>query len=226
MARYAVPSPTLLQIPLPNLTKRQVFIVTGASSGLGQELAQILYSRNAKVYVAARSQEKANNAIDSIKSAFPNSRGQLIYLHLDLNDLTTIKASADDFLSKEDKLNVLWNNAGVMATPQGSKTNQGYEMQLGINNVAPFLFTKLLAPILINTAKSSILGSVRVVWVSSSGAEGFSPPGGVDMQNLNYKVDKSPIHKYGVSKAGNILHSKEFARRYGNSGVISVVRRS
>jgi retinol dehydrogenase-12 len=203
--------------------KTQVFIVTGSSSGVGKELAQILYSHNAKVYVATRSQEKATGAIESIKTAFPNSTGELVFLHLDLDDLTTIKKSAEVFLSKEKKLDVLWNNAGVMTPPQGSTTKQGYELQLGTNNLAPFLFTKLLTPTLASTAKSSPPGNVRVVWVSSSAAEGLSPTGGVDLNNLDYKQDKGAWHKYGVSKAGNIFHSKEYAKRYEADGIISVV---
>jgi retinol dehydrogenase-12 len=175
------------------------------------------------VYLAARSEEKTNAAIESIKAAFPNSKGEAIYLHLDLDDLTTIKASANDFLSKEDKLNVLFNNAGVMVPPQGSKTKQGYELQLGTNNVAPFLFTKLLTPTLIKTAKLGPPGTVRVVWTSSSVAEAGSPKNGVNMDNLDYKVDKPAWHKYGVSKAGNILHAKEYANRYKGDGLISVV---
>jgi retinol dehydrogenase-12 len=137
--------------------------------------------------------------------------------------LTTIKKSASEFLSKESKLDVLWNNAGVMVPPQGSKTKQGYELQLGTNNVAPFLFTKLLTPILTKTAKEAPPGSVRVVWVSSSAAEAFSPKGGVDMENLDYKKDKAAWHKYGVSKAGNVLHAKEYARRFGGEGILSLV---
>lgn len=118
---------------------------------------------------------------------------------------------------------MLWNNAGVMVPPQGSKTKQGYELQLGTNNVAPFLFTKLLTPILIKTAKVEPPGTVRVVWTSSTSAETSSPQNGVEMDNLDYKVDKGPWHKYGVSKAGNILHSKEYAARYAGEGIISVV---
>ncbi|KAH7370257.1 hypothetical protein BKA65DRAFT_561849 [Rhexocercosporidium sp. MPI-PUGE-AT-0058] len=181
----------------------KVFIVTGSSSGVGKELAQILYSHNAK-------------------EAFPNSKGELVHLHLDLDDLSTIKKSAEEFLSKEQRLDVLWNNAGVMVPPHGSKTKQGYELQLGTNNVAPFLFTKLLTPVLLKSAKESAPGAVRVVWVSSSGAETLSPEGGIDMGNLDYNVDKSTWNKYGISKAGNIFHSTEFAKRYGNQGVISV----
>ena len=109
-----------------------------------------------------------------------------------------------------------------MASPQGSKTKQGYEQQLGTNNVAPFLFTKLLTPLLQRTAATAPPGSVRVVWTSSSAAEAFSPPNGVDMANLDYKKDYSWGHKYGVSKAGNIFHSKEYARRYAGDGIVSV----
>lgn len=195
--------------------------MTGASSGVGKELAQILYSHDAKVYVAARSQEKANKAIADIKTAFPKSNGELVFLHLDLDDLTTIKKSAEDFLSKETKLDSLWNNAGVMIPPQGSKTKQGYELQLGTNNVAPFLFTKLLTPILIKTAKTAPVGSVRVLWVSSS-AVGAAPIGGVVLDNLDYKKDESAWTKYGISKVGNYYHATEYAKLHKNDGIVSV----
>jgi len=112
-----------------------------------------------------------------------------------------------------------------MIPPQGSVTKQGYELQLGTNNLGPFLFTKLLTPILAKTAQTAPPGSVRVVWVSSSSARRTSPStGGVDMSNLDYKIDQGHWYKYGTSKAGNILHSSEFAKRHGKDGIISVVR--
>jgi retinol dehydrogenase 12 len=117
----------------------------------------------------------------------------------------------------------LFNNAGVMVPPQGSKTKQGYELQLGTNNLAPFLFTELLTPVLVKTAKAKGPGNVRVVWVSSSAAELLSPNGGVEMDNLDYKREKGAWHKYGVSKAGNVLHAMEYAKRHGGEGIISVV---
>lgn len=113
--------------------------------------------------------------------------------------------------------------SGVMVPPQGSKTKQGYEKQLGTNNVAPFLLTKLLHPMLAKTASTAPKDSVRVVWVSSSGAEVYSPKGGVDMDNLDYKKKKNLWWKYGTSKAGNVLHSGEFAKRFQSEGIISVV---
>ena len=89
-----------------------MFLITGASSGCGEALGQILYSRNAKVYVAARSEEKALKAIEGMKKASPNSTGELVFLRLDLSNLTSIKESAQEFTSAEFKLDVLWLNAG------------------------------------------------------------------------------------------------------------------
>jgi NAD(P)-dependent dehydrogenase (short-subunit alcohol dehydrogenase family) len=108
----------------------------------------MLYTKNAKIYIAARSQAKALSAISSIKASYPQSTGSLSFLHLDLADLSTIKASGQEFLSKEPKLHVLFNDAGVMLPTEGSKTAQGYEQQLGVNNVGTFMFTKLLTPTL------------------------------------------------------------------------------
>lgn len=189
---------------------------------MGKELARILYTKNATIYLAARSLQKAESAISSIRQSAPNSSGTLTYLHLDLADLSTIKTSAQEFLSKETKLHVLFNNAGVMAPPQGSKTKQGYELQLGTNCIGTYMFTKLLTPLLITTAKSEPPSTVRVVWVSSSAAEGLSPRYGIDMNNLDYHEDKSPRAKYGISKAGNYLQGTEFAKLYKGDGIVSV----
>lgn len=195
--------------------------MTGSSSGVGKQLAQILYSHDTKIYIATRSIEKADKAIADIKAAFPKSNGKLIFLYLNLDDLTTVKKSAEDFLSKETKLDVLWNNAGVMIPSQGSKTKQGYEQQLGTNCVAPFLFTQLLTPLLVNTAKNAAPGSVRVIWVSSS-AISRSPPGGVNLNNMDYNKDASAWTKYGISKAGNYYYGTQFAKLHKNNSIISV----
>ncbi|RYO82324.1 hypothetical protein DL766_003119 [Monosporascus sp. MC13-8B] len=199
-----------------------VYIVTGANTGVGKELAHILYSKNAKVYVAARSKEKAIDAINEIKERAPQSKGQLVFLQLDLADLRTIKASAEEFLSQETRLHVLFNNAGVMTPPQGSKTAQGYEPQLGVNCVGSFMFTKLLTPALVATAKAEPRGTVRVVWVSSSAAEVASPTGGLELDNLDYHSERYALTKYGVSKAGSYLYSTEFAKRHRGDGIVSM----
>lgn len=200
----------------------QVYIVTGSNTGVGKETARILYSKNAKVYIAARSQEKAEKAIDEISKAFPNSKGGLSFLKLDLGDLTTIKASVDEFLLKEKKLDVLFNNAGVQnPLPEPSKTPQGYEYHLGVNSIGTYAFTKLLAPILVSTAKTE--GTSRVIWVSSLATDltGIKSVG-INMNNLDYHDDKSYLIKYGLSKTGNWLHGVEFAKRYKADGVISI----
>jgi retinol dehydrogenase-12 len=202
----------------------QVYLITGSNTGVGKQLAQILYSKNAKVYIAARSEDKAKQAIEDIKKATPTSTGILAFLKLDLNDLTTIKPTVERFLASETKLHVLFNNAGVMVTePKVTKTVQGYESHIGINNVGTFLFTKLLAPILVTTAKSEPPNTVRVVWVSSSGTEFMAHKNvGVKLDNLDFHDEKAPIERYAISKAGNWCHGVEFAKRYKADGIISI----
>ncbi|KAK6193476.1 Type I Iterative PKS [Pestalotiopsis sp. IQ-011] len=180
-----------------------VFLVTGSTNGIGRELAQILYSAHAKVWLVARSKAKAEQAIKDIQAAAPSSKGRLEYLIADFNDLTTIKPAAEDFLQREAKLD-------------------GYEAQLGVNALASFLLTHLLTDILLRTARDSSANDTRVVWVSSSAAGAFPPKGGVDMDAINVGNKFSQWQNYGVSKAGNILHSAIFARKYGSHGVLSV----
>lgn len=201
---------------------RQVFIVTGATSGYGLLLSTFLYQRNATVYLAARNSKRIDEVIADLKERFPNSTGQLEALSLNLSDLTTIKTSADEFLSKESKLHALWNNAGVMFPPEGSQSTQGYELQLGTNNVGPHLFTKLLYPTLARTAKESPPNSVRVVWVASD-AVSWAPKPAIDFSNLDYHQNESARNKYGRSKAGTVLQAVELARRSQEDGIVSIV---
>ncbi|KAF6801064.1 short-chain dehydrogenase [Colletotrichum sojae] len=208
------PKPTFTEADVPDQSNK-VFMVTGGSGGLGKELAKMLYEKNAKVYIAARSEDKSTSTIAEIKALHPHSRGQLIFLRLDLNDLSTIERSTREFLSKENRLDVLWNNAGVMTPPQGSKTAQGYELQLGVNALAPFLFTHFLRPAL------AAAGSARVIWVASSAAF-FAPTPAIDFGNMDYAKDESPMDKYARSKAGTILLATEFARRNAADGIFSI----
>ena len=184
----------------------------------------MLYSKNAKVYLAARSEERANQAIEEITRALPNSAGSILFLKLDLNDLSTIKASAQSFLAKETKLNVLFNNAGLMGvTPGPLRTAQGYEVNLGTNVIAPFLFTKLLTPILVSTAKTEAPGAVRVVWTSSLGTETTGEKSiGVSVDDIEALEKRPGMERYALSKAGDWLLGVEYARRFSKDGVISV----
>jgi retinol dehydrogenase-12 len=212
-------TPKFTESNVPDLSSK-VYIVTGGSSGVGKELARLLYSRNGTVYIAGRNAENGSDAIKWMQQSHTESKGVLHFLHLDLNDLTTIKSSAQAFLAKERRLDVLFNNAGVMIPPKGSTTKQGYELQLGTNCVAPFLFTKLLTPTLIQTAKTAPKGSVRVIWVSSGVVDIMA---GVDMGNLDGKKQLSDWGRYSVSKSGNVLQAIEYQRRHKQDGVISVV---
>ena len=161
--------------------------------------------------------------MEDMRRQFPSSSGSLEFLPLDLADLSTIKASAQHFLDRESKLHVLFNNAGIMDPPKGSLTEQGYELQLGVNNIGTYHFTDLLTPTLVATAAlpETPKDTVRVVWVASLAAE-LSPTGGVDMARINDHANYIPINAYFLSKAGNVLHSHEYARRHKLEGVISV----
>lgn len=209
---------------LPDQSGR-VFIVTGGSGGLGQILATILYQRNANVYIAARSKSKTTDVMNEIRAKHPASQGKLHFLPLVLDDLTTVKACAQEFLSKENRLDVLWNNAGVMVPPQGSKTKQGYELQYGVNNLAHFLLTWFLRPVLEATARASAKpDSIRVIWVSSSAADGAPNPA-IDLSNMDYKNEEGIWSKYSRSKALSVIHATEFAKRMREAGVVSLVYR-
>ena len=218
---FFVPNPTLTEKNLPSQSGR-VFIVTGGYAGCGFELSKILYGKNGTVYVAGRSKDKADKAISEIKTAHPSSDGRLEFLKLDLADLATIKASADEFLKKEQRLDVLTNNAGVMTPPVGSKTEQGYELQMGTNCLGPWLFTHFLTPILQKTAASSPPGSVRVTWAASLATMG-SPKGGVawDEKTSAPKVHGVRGSDYAQSKGTNVLLANEYQDKYGKDGIIS-----
>ena len=115
------PSPTFTEQHAGDQDGR-VFLVTGSTSGVGLELAKMLYSLNGTVYVAARSPEKIKEAIKIIKSQVRTKTGRVEALAVDLANLASIEKSAREFLSKEGRLDILVHNAGLMMPPAGSKT--------------------------------------------------------------------------------------------------------
>ena len=119
------PSPSFTEKDLPSLVGK-VFIITGAASGVGFELAKMLYVAGGTVYVTARSASRCEGAIEKIKDQTRGKKteGVLKSMILDLADFTTIKPAVDRFLQQETRLDVLVNNAGVMNTPVGSKGTQ------------------------------------------------------------------------------------------------------
>lgn len=223
---FHIRKPTLTEQNLPDQTGR-VFIVTGGYAGCGKELANILFQRNGTVYVAGRSKSKADAAIQELKAANPNSKGRLLFLHLDLADLTTIKSAVEEFQKNESRLDVLTNNAGVMTPPLGSISQQNHELQVATNVLGPFLFTRLLTPLLEKTARlpDTKPRSVRVTWAGSLGVDTYSPNGGVTLDGAGTYVSDAKNNRtnYGATKAGNVFLANEFARRhpFEDSKVIS-----
>jgi retinol dehydrogenase 12 len=102
----------------------QVVIITGGYSGIGYQLTKLVYDKNAIVYIAGRRESEGLRAIEEIQTSHPNSKGRLEFLFLDLADLATVKKCAEEFLKKEKRLDVLWNNAGLMGTSKDDKSKQ------------------------------------------------------------------------------------------------------
>ncbi|KAF8601549.1 NAD-binding protein [Ceratobasidium sp. AG-I] len=208
---------------IPDLTG-QVIIVTGGNAGIGRETCKVLLNKGAKVYMAARSKSKADEATEWIRK---ETNGKTpVFLELDLASLDSVRRAAEEFKRKEKELHVLFNNGGVMAPPVEMKTSNGYDVQFGTNVLGHYLFTMSLLPVLIHTAE--IHGSVRVVNTSSS-AHWAAPKGGVNFATLvpnDAQADETrkklgTQRLYAQSKWGNIVFANEFARRYKSQGIIS-----
>ncbi|OJA21275.1 hypothetical protein AZE42_10593 [Rhizopogon vesiculosus] len=193
----------------------KVVLVTGANAGIGKETARVLLTKNAKVYLACRDKTKGEAAISELKDS---TGKEAILLQLNLANLQSIKAAAEEFLSKEQVLHVLFNNAGVMTPPVEMLTDDGYDLQFGTNVLGHFYLTKLLMPALLAAAATD--GSARVVNTASNGHW---------LSGLDYNTfrdsparrSKSSTGLYGQSKTGNIIFAAELARRYGEQGIVS-----
>ena len=217
------PRPSLTETNLPS-QKGKIFLITGGASGVGYELASILYGAGGKIYMAGRSESNAQKAIQTIKSAHPDAPRQLKYLFLELDDLAGIQASVETFRSQENKLDVLWNNAGVGVPPAGSKSKQGHELQVATNCLGPYLFTKLLLPELRAGAESAGADAVRVVWTSSMLVDTLAPKNGLDIAELSSPKATNQDKKYAMTKVGNWFLAAEFARENASAGIISIAQ--
>ncbi|EJU00118.1 NADP-binding protein [Dacryopinax primogenitus] len=172
--------------------------------------------------MASRSPERAETAIADLKMI--TKKDDIHFIKLDLADLENVKASAAEFQSKEKELHMLFNNAGVMSTPMHMLTKQGFDMQFGTNVIGPLYFTKLLIPTLLETAKTTPGGKVRVITTSSNGHYGAFK-GGILWETLkdgperNKKLSRTTA--YFQSKWGDVVFANELARRYGDQGIVS-----
>ncbi len=188
-------------------------VVTGASGGLGLETARALASRGAHVVLAARDADKTASAIAQICSAHPQA--SLSSVTLDLGSLQSVAQAAAEVLANHEEIDLLINNAGVMASPL-VRTADGFELQFGTNHLGHFLFTNLLAPAVRRAGEHR--GS-RVINLSSAGHS----MGGIDFDDPNFEHrEYNPWASYGQSKTANILFSVGLDARWAASGVRSL----
>lgn len=180
-------------------------IVTGASSGIGVETARVLAKAGAKVILAVR----ALPAGEEVAFRIRQETGATVEVkHLDLTDLLSVRAFATAFSESGQSLELLVNNAGVMATPLGV-TKQHVELQLGTNHVGPFYLTNLLRPALARGAPS------RIVTVSSSlhrRGRGERLLATIDDDRTHSRRKYVPFDAYGDSKLANVLFTRELAK--------------
>ena len=208
------PSPTLTETTLPRQDGK-VFIVTGGYSGIGLELTRILYRAGGKVYIAGRSADKARAAID----ALGNDGGKLAFLHVCLDDLRTVAPAVAEFTRLENRLDVLFNNAGVAYTPPENVSAQGHELQMATNCYGPYLLTVLLLPILAATA------GARVVFTSSLVTDTDACVLETCTTNLDAMLTPdTPASRYATTKVGNWFMAVEMAREFGKRGVLCVTQ--
>ncbi|KAF2656570.1 NAD(P)-binding protein [Lophiostoma macrostomum CBS 122681] len=206
--------------------KGRVFIVTGGSSGLGYELSKILYRAGGRVYILSRTKANVDKAIESIEKSATSKDGDepgvLRSIHLDLEDLTSVRDAALEFLRREERLDVLFNNAGVTSIPAGTKTKQDIEYHIGVNVVGHVLLEALLRPVLSQTAKTAAKDTVRVIWSASILVELGSSRGGVRVETLD-KPGSDIGELYAASKVGSWFVASEITRRFGrDTGVVQV----
>jgi NAD(P)-dependent dehydrogenase (short-subunit alcohol dehydrogenase family) len=221
-SQFFPPHPTLTEANLPS-QKGKVFIVTGGASGVGFELCTILYQAGGKVYLAGRSEVNAQSAISKIKALPTTSPGELVFLPLSLDDLTTIKPAVEAFTALESKLDVLFNNAGVSLPPRGSVSAQGHELQMATNCLGHYLLTQLLLPTLLRTAKTAPPAAVRVIWTSSIVVDLTAPKYGIDISDLtNPPPDQQK--NYLTTKIGNWFLASALAAQVGSEGILSVTQ--
>ncbi|KAL2823276.1 hypothetical protein BDW59DRAFT_180743 [Aspergillus cavernicola] len=195
---------------IPDLLGKTI-LVTGGNNGLGKEsVKQLVKHHPTKIYMGARSIKKAEEAIQDIQREVPSA--QILFLEIDLASFSSIKTAADAFVSDNERLDILINNAGVFASPPGL-TKDGYEIQFGTNYMGSALFTRLLLPVLETTAR--IPGNdVRIVNISSE-IYRSAPTGGILLDQVKTPMEKiGTMARYGQSKLANIYFTKSYAKRY------------
>jgi len=189
-----------------NLKGKRI-LVTGASAGLGVETARSLAAHGAQVVGAARDLNKAKAATEQVRKDAAANGGSFELVELDLANLKSVRACAEELLAKGEPFDVVIANAGVMATPFGH-TADGFETQFGTNHLGHF--------VLVNRIASLIRDGGRLINLSSSGHRYSN----VDLDDPNFEhTPYEPFVAYGRSKTANILFAVAFDKRHRNRGI-------
>ncbi|TWT05323.1 SDR family NAD(P)-dependent oxidoreductase [Planococcus sp. CPCC 101016] len=175
-------------------------IITGGNSGIGFETAKGLLAMGAKIILAVRNTEKGEMARAALLELYATE--QIEIMQLDLADLQSIQSFAEKFQNSSDQLDLLINNAGIMAPPY-AKTKDGFEMQFGSNHLGHFALTGLLLPVLAKTQNS------RVITVSSRAHS----RGTIDFDNLDGSKGYQAKKFYNQSKLANLYFALELDKR-------------
>lgn len=191
---------------IPDLSGRTA-VVTGANGGLGLATAKALAGAGAHVVMAARNQDKAQEALAEIETAHPE--GSVEIAELDLGSLASIEKAAKSIASAHPRVDILVNNAGLMALPE-RKTEDGFEMQFGVNHLGHWALTSHLLPNLLAA------DAARVVNVTST-AHHFGRA--VDPDNPHLEGTYSPWKAYGQSKLANYHFTLGLQREFEKHGV-------
>jgi len=186
--------------------KGKIAIVTGSTSGLGKEAVRVLALKGAQVIMAVRNTEKGDKVAKQIKE---NDKGASIQvMELDLGSLKSVKAFSTAFLKKFDRLDILINNAGVMMCPF-SKTEDGFEIQMGTNHLGHFALTGHLMPLLKKTPGSRVVATSSIA--HRNGNIDFSD---INWESRSYKTGKA----YGDSKIANLYFAYELSKKLSSEG--------
>ncbi|KAG8445683.1 hypothetical protein GDO86_010456 [Hymenochirus boettgeri] len=183
-------------------------IITGANSGIGRATAAQLVKQEARVILACRDRDRAEEAAEELRREAGDGMGEIVTKQLDLGNLQSVRRFCQEVIKEEPRLDVLINNAGVFQCPY-MKTEDGFEMQFGVNHLGHFLLTQHLLGLLKSSAPS------RIVVVSSK----LYKYGEINFDDLNSEKSYSRSSAYSRSKLANILFTRELARRLEGTGV-------
>lgn len=183
---------------VPDQTGKTIFI-TGANTGLGFEAAKVLAGNNARVLIGCRSKDKAQQARKDILAQHPEA--DVAIVELDLSNLASVKKAAAK-VAKEERLDVLINNAGIMVPPY-ELTRDGFESQFGVNHLGPFALTGLLLDKLRATPDARVVSTASIA----------HKRGKIHFDDINAEQGYSAIPRYAQSKIANLYFAYELQRR-------------